>query len=214
MVNDAKGNGSFVNGANIEVMNRSSTLTSPVPDARRSVLFTRRRLKYLNIGNYQLIDVKDYGAKGDGVTDDAPALNSILATAANLSSIVYFPFGVYIIKDTLRIPLGSRIIGHAWPQIMAAGARFEDAAHPKVAIQVGQVGDRGVIEIQNMMFTVTGATAGAILVQWNVHESSQGSAGMWGKQFPILIAFDLIFSRYTYPCGWCSRFSPSKNPVS
>jgi polygalacturonase len=60
-----------------------------------------------------IIDVKAIGAKGNGVTDDTPVLNAILQNAANISSIVYFPFGIYIIKDTLKVPVGSRIIGQA-----------------------------------------------------------------------------------------------------
>ena len=96
MVNDAEGKGSFVNGAYIDVMNWSLSLTTEVADARKSVLFTRRRPKYTDVGNAQLIDVKAYGALGDGKTDDSAVLNSILANAANLSSVVYFPFGVYI----------------------------------------------------------------------------------------------------------------------
>jgi polygalacturonase len=43
-----------------------------------------------------IVDVKTMGAKGDGVTDDTPVLNIILQNAANM----YFPHGIYIIKDT------------------------------------------------------------------------------------------------------------------
>jgi hypothetical protein len=32
-----------------------------------------------------------------------------------------------------------------------------------------------------MMVTVKGPTAGAVVIEWNVAESSLGSAGMWGK---------------------------------
>ncbi|KAH7006940.1 hypothetical protein EDB80DRAFT_684201 [Ilyonectria destructans] len=46
--------------------------------------------------------VRALGAKGDGKTDNTTILNSILDGAANKSSILYFPFGVYIIGDTLR----------------------------------------------------------------------------------------------------------------
>lgn len=144
------------------------------------VLFTRRRPKYNDIGASQIIDVKMFGARGDGLTDDSAVLNSVLANAANMSSVVFFPFGVYIIKDTLKIPVGSRIIGQAWPQIMATGSKFQDAQNPHVAIQVGRRGDVGAVEIQDMMFTVSGPTAGAVVVEWNVHELSQGSAGLWG----------------------------------
>lgn len=44
-----------------------------------------------------------------------------------------------------------------------------------MADRVGDVGDSGKIEISDMLFTVKGPTAGAILMEWNVHEDSQGS---------------------------------------
>lgn len=40
-----------------------------------------------------------FGARGDGVTDDSVVLNGVLANAANMSSFVFFPFRVYIVKD-------------------------------------------------------------------------------------------------------------------
>jgi hypothetical protein len=171
----------FVNGQDIPVMNRTSSLLATT-GYNKPNFFTRRRPAYTDIGMSQIMNVKDLGAVGDGKTDDVAALNSILDRAANMSSIVYFPFGVYVIKDTLRVPVGSRIIGQAWSQIMATGSKFENELSPKVAVQVGQAGDVGIIEIQDMMFTVSGPTAGAILMEWNVHESTQGSAGMWGMQ--------------------------------
>jgi hypothetical protein len=147
-------------------------------------LYTRRRPKYYNLGGTQVFDVKALGARGDGSTDDTNTLNSILALAANTSSIVYFPHGVYVMTNTLRIPTGSRIIGQVWPQIMGKGPNFQDASRPRPVVQVGARGDVGVIEIQDMVFTVSGPTAGAVLVEWNTHESSQGSAGLWGEFLP------------------------------
>ncbi|KAF3492429.1 LysM domain-containing protein [Arthroderma uncinatum] len=151
----------------------------------RPNFFTRRRPKYLDIGQSQILDVKALGAKGDGKSDDTAVLNSILSRAANMSSIVYFPFGVYIIKDTLQVPIGSRIIGQAWPQIMATGPKFEDELRPEVAVQVAQPGEAGTIEIQDMMFTVSGATAGAILMEWNARETTRGSAAIWDSHFRV-----------------------------
>lgn len=40
---------------------------------------------------------------------------------------------------------------------------------------VGSAGESGIVEISDMFFTVKVATAGAILMEWNVHESTQGS---------------------------------------
>ncbi|GME48353.1 hypothetical protein CDV56_101071 [Neofusicoccum parvum] len=186
LMNNATGQGVFANGQDIPAMNRTSALLSPTGyDKMKPNLFTRRRPKYYDEPTSRIIDVKALGARGDGKTDDTAVLNSILSGAANTSSIVYFPFGVYIIKDTLKVPVGSRIIGQAWSQIMASGPNFEDELHPRVAVKVGNDGDVGIIEIQDMMFTVSGATAGAVLVEWNVHESSQGSVGLWDSHFRV-----------------------------
>ncbi|KAK1145845.1 hypothetical protein N8T08_003791 [Aspergillus melleus] len=177
-------NSSFVNGQHIPSTNRSSSLTGPDGYFKKN-WFQRRRPAYTKIGMSHVIDVKAWGAAGDGTTDDTGALNSILDRAANLSSIVYFPFGVYKITDTLRVPVGSRIMDQAWSQIMATGAKFENEKSPHVAVKVGSAGDVGVIEIQSMMFTVSGPTAGAVLMEWNVHESVQGSSGMWDSHFRV-----------------------------
>ncbi|KAH1527330.1 hypothetical protein KXX18_001470 [Aspergillus fumigatus] len=129
-------------------------------------LFTRRRPQYADIGHSQVFDVTSHGAKGDGVTDDTINLNSVFTVAVNLSSIVYIPHGVYKVTDTLKIPKGSRIIGQAWSQIMATGPKFQDADDPHVAVQVGHEGDIGIVEIQDLLFTVSGPTAGAVLKQF------------------------------------------------
>ncbi|KAL4756197.1 pectin lyase-like protein [Aspergillus foveolatus] len=184
MLSTESGVSNFANGINIPSMNRTSSLLAETGYVKPN-FFTRRRPKYHDIGESQIMDVKVLGAKGDGVTDDGPVLNAILQNAANLSSIVYFPFGVYVVKDTLRIPVGSRLIGQAWSQIMAKGSKFENELEPRVMVKVGEAGDVGIVEIQDMLFTVSGATAGAVLVEWNVHESTQGSAGLWDSHFRV-----------------------------
>jgi len=104
-----------------------------------------------------------------------------------MSSIVFFSFGVYMVTDTVKIPIGSRIIGQAWSQIMGTGPKFQDANSPRPVVQMGSVGDVGILEVQDMLFTVSGPTAGAIVVEWNVQESSQGAAGMWGKSLFLFL---------------------------
>ncbi|OGM39526.1 hypothetical protein ABOM_012090 [Aspergillus bombycis] len=176
----------FAQQRNLPAMQRSESLTgSTVYNKGTPNFFVRRRPQYFDIGHSQVFDVKAYGARGDGKTDDTAVLNSILSTAANMSSIVYFPYGIYVVKDTLNIPKGSRIVGQAWSQIMATGSKFQDAENPHVAVKVGEEGDVGIVEIQDMMFTVSGPTAGAVLMEWNVHESTQGSAGLWDSHFRV-----------------------------
>ncbi|KAF4495466.1 Glucan 1,3-beta-glucosidase [Fusarium agapanthi] len=180
-VTSANGTTAFHNGANLDSPVRNDSLVT----GGRKQFFTRRRPKYDDLGFSQILDAKAYGAKGDGKTDDTAVLKHLFSAAANMSAIVYVPFGVYIITDTVEIPVGSRVIGQAWPQIMATGSKFADPLKPRVAVRVGLPGQVGVVEIQSMMVTVKGATAVAIMMEWNVHESSQGSAGLWDTHFRV-----------------------------
>lgn len=102
-------------------------------------------------GNQQFT-TSHLGARSDGRTDDTAVLNGVLEGAANTSSVVYFPYGVCLVTATLRVPTGSRIIGQAWPQILAAGPQFGDERAP-----------------------------GAVVVEWNTREFMKGSAGLWGE---------------------------------
>ncbi|KAL4962958.1 pectin lyase-like protein [Aspergillus stella-maris] len=184
-VTNSDGTSQFVNAANLPEMNRTQSLLSSELAYVKPNFYTRRRPKYLDIGTSQVINLKSAGAKGDGVTDDTSALNSVFSAAGNMSSIVYIPYGVYVITDTVKIPVGSRIIGQAWPQILAKGPKFENQLEPRVAVKVGEQGESGIVEIQDLLLTVSGPTAGAVLLQWNIHETTQGSAGLWDSHFRV-----------------------------
>jgi hypothetical protein len=84
----------------------------------------------------------DHGVLNDGTGDQTEAINSLLA--ANVGSIIFFPGGIYLVKGTVHIPVGSIIVGSGWSQIMGTGSYFEDAKNPKVMVQVGNDGDSGV----------------------------------------------------------------------
>ncbi|KAH8698403.1 pectate lyase superfamily protein-domain-containing protein [Talaromyces proteolyticus] len=192
-VTGANGANNFANGENIPVMNRTESLLSSQLAYVKPNFYTRRRPKYTDIGMSQIINIKTAGAKGDGVTDDTSALSSIFAAAANMSSIVFIPYGVYVVTDTVKIPIGSRIIGQAWPQIMGKGPKFSNPLEKRAVIQVGEPGESGVVEIQDLLFTVSGNTVGAVLVEWNIHEISQGSTGLWVFVANFLIILDSHF---------------------
>lgn len=64
------------------------------------------RLIYSKLGD--VVSVKDFGAVGDGITDDTAAIKACLA--ANLGCKIYFPAGVYLLSDTLEID-GHYLIG-------------------------------------------------------------------------------------------------------
>lgn len=145
--------------------------------------FTRSRPQYESVEAGALVNVLDHGVSNDATGDQTGAINSVLS--GNVGSVVFFPAGVYLVRGTVKVPVGSKITGELWPQIMATGSYFEDENNPKVMFQVGNEGESGDMEISGMLFTVQGATAGCILVQWNVHQGSQGSAALWDSHFRV-----------------------------
>jgi hypothetical protein len=52
-----------------------------------------------NLANYGIVNVKDFGAKGDGVTDDTAAIQNVLDS----HNVIYIPQGEYFITSTLVI---------------------------------------------------------------------------------------------------------------
>ena len=121
---------------------------------------------------------------GDGSTDDTASIQAILNDAAG-KQVVYFPYGIYILSDTLLIPVGSRLVGETFTQLSASGAKFKDAKNPRPMIKVGSAGDIGVAQMQDFMFTVADILPGSILVEVNMAGEKPGDVGFWFCNFRI-----------------------------
>ncbi|KAJ5665733.1 uncharacterized protein N7477_008181, partial [Penicillium maclennaniae] len=144
--------------------------------------FTRSQPTYAEYASDQVVNVKavdGYTIQGDESTDDVESLNANLAGNAANCKITYFPYGVYTVKDTLKIPVGSHIAGEAWAVISGAGDAFKDASNPKPVVQVGQPDDFGVIEIQDMRFSVGEILPGATILEINAAGTSPGDVALW-----------------------------------
>jgi hypothetical protein len=66
------------------------------------------------------VNVRDFGAVGDGITDDTSALNRVIQqiykstvspTEAKARRTIYFPGGTYLTSDTVLIPTYARLVG-------------------------------------------------------------------------------------------------------
>eukprot|EP00475_Leptophrys_vorax_P008647 TRINITY_DN155_c0_g2_i4.p1 TRINITY_DN155_c0_g2~~TRINITY_DN155_c0_g2_i4.p1 ORF type:complete len:465 (+),score=116.98 TRINITY_DN155_c0_g2_i4:112-1506(+) len=77
-------------------------------------------------GQADVVDVSTLGIVGDGVTDVTAKLQSALNQYAG-SKALYFPYGTYIISNTVVVPAGSRLYGQVWSVLMAKGAAFQDS---------------------------------------------------------------------------------------
>lgn len=63
-------------------------------------------LSFANVAFCKIYDVKKYGAKGDGKSDDTAAISKVIREAAGSGGTVYFPDGTYLV---LNLPVASKI---------------------------------------------------------------------------------------------------------
>lgn len=70
-----------------------------------------------------VFNVKDFGAVGDGVTDDAPAINALLSSISAGDS-VYFPNGRYRLGQNLFPPSDSTVFGESDAAVLLPDADF------------------------------------------------------------------------------------------
>ena len=66
--------------------------------------------------------MKDYGAKGDGITDDTAAINKAMAdqnrcgkdcgSSTTRPAIVYFPAGTYLVSSSIISYYNTQMIGN------------------------------------------------------------------------------------------------------
>ena len=151
--------------------------------------FTMDAPTYAGYSAEQILNVKNvtsHPVKGDGQTDDSASLNAILAQAAENCQVAYFPYGVYVVKDTLAVPPGSRLTGEAFAVITGAGDKFKDASNPVPVVQVGNsaLGTAGVAHISDMRFSVAEVLPGAIIMEVNM-AGSPGDVGIWNSIITI-----------------------------
>ncbi|KAF6782647.1 LysM domain-containing protein, partial [Colletotrichum sojae] len=116
--------------------------------------YERPKPQYEDRSAGDFIHLKDF-ASGDGVTDDTACVQEALNRAT--SKVLFVNAGTYLITSTVTVPSGAKI----------------------VMFRVGNKGQTGDVEMQDLLFTTINPAAGAVLVEWNIKSSSPGAAALW-----------------------------------
>lgn len=91
----------------------------------------------------QTFNVRDFGARGDGTSDDTAALRRALVHAARVGGAVYLPTGTYFCATTVKLPDGVRVGGDgqsSWLQ-----GRLIFGSHDVVSrLKIGRLGQCAV----------------------------------------------------------------------
>lgn len=102
---------------------------------------------FRNIGAWsrsRAVDVLQFGAVGDGITDDSGALQAAMTAMGPTQGCVIFPPGTYLISTTLVLPEGVSLIGSSREGCVILANRMatsmiqgEFTAHSAVNRQIG-----------------------------------------------------------------------------
>lgn len=97
---------------------------------------------WVSVSGMRCVDVTAFGAVGDGVTDDAPAIQAAIDALGSQGGVVYFPHtsACYRVNTTLRIGKGVRLIGSGWYDAIIANV----AGGPNVVITTVSGGGGGI----------------------------------------------------------------------
>jgi hypothetical protein len=134
------------------------------------------------------LNIRDFGAKGDGCADDTQALKDAMARAETESGVVYFPPGHYCVHP-VKVPSQITLLGHsAWaccdrglapPHTVTRALRFTDVSPEGASIHTGRLSGACLLaeRLQNL------APQGAMVASVNQHKAASltdGNAGGWG----------------------------------
>lgn len=104
-----------------------------------------------------VVSVKDYGAKGDGVTDDTLAVKEAIAFCNSTFSTLVFPKGTYLISEPILITGGYAIIGNQSKVKYNSTTLIEDFVTVSIALtQYSQIGYGKITHIDNIEFDSNG----------------------------------------------------------
>lgn len=98
--------------AGTETITGAKTFSLPVTVPNPVSAAQAATKQYVDSINKVYFNVKDYGAKGDGATDDAAAINAaITAASAAGGGTVFLPQGTYIVSSTIALTTNITLAG-------------------------------------------------------------------------------------------------------
>lgn len=131
----------------------------------------------------QVASVKDFGAKGDGITDDTTAINKALLELftreknEEIRRSLYFPAGVYKVTNEIKVPPYAKLFGEGMNSSIIRMAADDSTAPAYVVRTTDSMQQTGVnigtnsanvprnIEVSSMSFETADNTVSLLLVE-------------------------------------------------
>ncbi|KAJ4157126.1 hypothetical protein NW754_008768 [Fusarium falciforme] len=87
--------------------------------------FERAKPQYGEQMLSEFVHLNGFGAKGDGRTHDTEDFQHALWYSQG--KVLFVDAGSYILTKTVVVPLGTKLVGEAWSQLVASGSYFQNA---------------------------------------------------------------------------------------
>ena len=114
-------------------------------------IFTSGHIASLNVLKEQIINVKNFGAMGDGINDDTTPIQTAINYATTHGRCIYIPSGTYLISKTIDIK-GCTIIGSPVNHLGDSGAKIRCKTNDFIALRQADTSDlMSVFDIRNIM---------------------------------------------------------------
>ncbi len=138
-------------------------------------------------------NVRNHGAVGDGVADDAPAINALIdqLEASSTNGTIYFPRGTYLLGSALTPTKALRYTGDQGATLKSTASDVFNFAgnymHP------GFNGQVGVLEIDHLTLDATGGHVftGAVINQGSFHDLNliqrSSNKSVWNSNSTLLV---------------------------
>ncbi len=113
----------------------------------------------------RMMDVKLFGARGDGVSDDTSAINAAIA-AASTGGTVFFPNGTYVISGSLIINTDNiRLLGVGYGSLIKAAPAFPATGIPMIWVKGSGGSNYRYGPVVEQLYIDGGGVAGVMGIQ-------------------------------------------------
>jgi glucan 1,3-beta-glucosidase len=121
-------------------------------------------------------NVKAFGAKGDGVTDDTAAIQSAIRGKSTGRSVIYFPSGTYLVSSGLKASSWSVFSGDPTDRpVIKASAGFSGTALLTGSVRASSGLSDFFRTIKDLVFDTTAVppTKSLSIIIWSLSQGSQ-----------------------------------------
>ena len=125
-----------------------------------------------------VVNVKDFGAVGDGVADDTTAIQSAINSTSPFGE-VFFPEGTYKISSTITLPSSSGLSG-----ITLRGIGWGSVIKPTSAVSIAIKALGDVVFIRNLQFDgISTSSAAALQFEGGLNNFTVSVSGCYFSTF-------------------------------